>query len=239
MTDGGYFDRGNFLMPFRGFGPNALPFLKALGFHQTKEWFEDNRATYEGDLKTPMGDLVEDLSVAFAKAKIPLKGDRKASLFRINRDVRFAKDKSPYKTNVGAVLTRGGAKNDVGLFYIHVALDGCFSAAGFYQYEPEQLARTRAAIVGSPKAWKQMIAKLAKAGLKLSDEYAMKRAPRGFEDVEDPEIAAALKLKSIICRRPIADAKLADPTLVADLRDFAKDALPLLEWGWSAVVDER
>ena len=56
-------------MPFTGFGPNALPFLKALAFHQTKEWFEDNRATYENDLKTPMGDLVEDLSAAFAKRK--------------------------------------------------------------------------------------------------------------------------------------------------------------------------
>ena len=100
-------------MAFQGFGPKALPFLKALGFHQTKEWFEANRATYESDLKTPMGDLVEDLSAAFAKAKIPLKGDRQASLFRINRDVRFAKDKSPYKTNVGAVMTRGGSKNDV------------------------------------------------------------------------------------------------------------------------------
>ena len=48
-------------MSFQGFGPKALPFLKALGFHQTKEWFEANRATYESDLKTPLGDLVEDL----------------------------------------------------------------------------------------------------------------------------------------------------------------------------------
>ncbi len=53
--------------------------------------------------------------------------------------MRFAKDKSPYKTNAGAVLTRGGAKNDVGLFYIHVAADGCFAAAGFYQPEPDEL----------------------------------------------------------------------------------------------------
>ena len=143
-------------MSFQGFGSQALPFLKALGFHQTKEWFEANRATYESALKTPMGDLVEDLTAAFAKAKVPLKGDRKASLFRINRDVRFAKDKSPYKTNVGAVMTRGGAKNDTGLFYIHIALDGCFTAAGFYQPEPEQLARIRAAIVRDPKAWKRM-----------------------------------------------------------------------------------
>ncbi len=77
---------------FRGFGPQALPFLKALAFHQSKEWFEANRATYESDLKGPMGDLVEDLSAAFAKAKLPLKGDRKSAPFRIPRDVRFAKD---------------------------------------------------------------------------------------------------------------------------------------------------
>ncbi len=226
-------------MSFQGFGPQALPFLKALGFHQTKEWFEANRATYESDLKTPMGDLVEDLASAFAKAKIPLKGDRKASLFRLNRDVRFAKDKSPYKTNVGAVLTRGGSKNDVGLFYIHVATDGCFAAAGFYQPEPEALARIRAAIVRTPKAWKQTLAKLDKAGLAPSDEYAMKRLPRGFEEVEDETLAAGLKLKSIICLRPIADKQLAKPALIGELAAFAKDALPLLEWGWSAVADVR
>jgi len=226
-------------MSFAGFGPNALPFLKALGFHQTKEWFEANRATYESDLKTPMGDLVEDLAAAFAKAGIPLKGDRKASLFRINRDVRFAKDKSPYKTNCGAVMTRGGAKNDVGLLYFHVGLEGCFAAAGFYDVEPERLARIRAAIARAPKPWKAMLAKLGKRGLKLSDEYAMKRAPRGFESIDDEDILSGLKLKSLICRRPIGYDRLATPALVADVTAFARDALPLLEWGWSAVVDER
>ena len=226
-------------MAFQGFGPKALPFLKALGFHQTKEWFEANRATYEGDLKTPMGDLVEDLSAAFAKANIPLKGDRQASLFRINRDVRFAKDKSPYKTNVGAVMTRGGAKDDVGLLYFHVATDGCFTAAGFYEPEPDKLARIRAAIVRTPNAWKTMLTKLAGTGLKLSDEYALKRPPRGFEDVEDAEIAAVLRLKSIICRRPIVDAQLGTPALAVDLEAFARDALPLLQFGWSAIIDSR
>jgi uncharacterized protein (DUF2461 family) len=210
-------------MAFQGFGPQALPFLKALAFHQTKEWFEDNRAAYESQLRGPLGDLVEDLASRFAKARTPLKGDRKASLFRINRDVRFAKDKSPYKTNAGAVLTRGGAKNDVGLFYIHIAADGCFAAAGFYQPEPDDLSRLR----------------LAEAGLALSQDYAMKRAPRGFEDVADPLLAAALRNRSFICSRPIADSRLSAPALVDDLQAFAADAMPLLEWGWSAVVDAR
>ena len=226
-------------MAFQGFGPQAVSFFKALGFHQTKDWFEANRAIYESEVKGPLGDLVEDLASRFAKAGTPLKGDRKASLFRINRDVRFAKDKSPYKTNAGAVLTRTGAKNDPGLLYIHVAADGCFCAAGFYQPEPDELARLRGAIARAPKAWVAMTAKLAKRGLELSDEYAMKRAPRGFEDVADPVIAAALRNKSFIASREIADSRLAARGLVDDLQAFARDAMPLLEWGWSAVVDAR
>jgi uncharacterized protein (TIGR02453 family) len=226
-------------MSFTGFGPQALPFFKALGFHQTKEWFEANRQIYDNEIKRPLGDLVEDLAAALAKAGAPLKGDRKSSLFRINRDVRFAKDKSPYKTHAGAVLTRSGAKNDPGLLYVHVAPDGCFAAAGFHQPEPGELANMRAAIARAPKAWSAMIARLGEAGLALSDDDAMKRAPRGFETVSDPEIAAALRNKSFICSRPISEIRLAAPALVDDLAAFARDATPLLEWGWGAVVDAR
>ena len=226
-------------MTFRGFGADALPFLKALAFHQTREWFEANKATYEADLKSPMGDLVEDLAAAFAKAKIPLKGDRKASLFRIHRDVRFSKAKDPYKTNVGAVMTRSGGKNDPGLLYVHVSLDGCFTAAGFYDPAPEALARLRGAMTRTPKAWKQTCAKLAKSGLAPSDAYALKRNPRGFEDVSDADIVAGLRLKSFIVRRPLADKRLAEPALVGELVDFARDALPLLKWGWDAIADTR
>ena len=91
----------------------------------------------------------------------------------------------------------------------------------------------------APKAWKQALAKLAKNGLALSDEYALKRNPRGFEDVADPEIVAGLRLKSFIVRRPIADARLGEAKLVGELVGFAKDALPLLTWGWDAIADAR
>jgi uncharacterized protein (TIGR02453 family) len=227
-------------MPFSGFGSDALPFLKALAFHQSKEWFDANRAAYESDLKTPMGDLVEDLTAAFAKAKIPLKGDRKSSLFRIHRDVRFSKNKDPYKTNVGAVMTRiGGSKNEPGLFYVHIAVEGCFTAAGFYDPEPETLARLRAAMARAPQAWKRTLAKLDKAGLAPSQDYALKRNPRGFEEVADEEILAGLRLKSIVVTRPLTEARIAKPALVEDLVGFARDALPLLNWGWDAIADMR
>src|SRR5271154_5074999 len=148
-------------MAFRGFGPQALPFFKALAFHQTREWFEENRETYETAVRAPMGDLAEETAARLAKAKIPIKGDRKASLFRIHRDVRFSKNKDPYKTNAGVAMTRSGAKNDPGVLYFHLSPEGCFFAAGFYQPEPAALAKLRDAAARAPKAYKQTIAKLA------------------------------------------------------------------------------
>ncbi len=226
-------------MSFKGFGPDALPFFKALAFHQTREWFEENRATYETQIKAPFGDLVEDLAATFARSGVPLKGDRKTSLFRLNRDIRFSKDKSPYKTHAGAVLTRGGAKDDAGLFYIHIAADECFAAAGFYQPAPDELAAMRRAIVRAPAAYQKMAKALDKAKVRFRETESLKRLPRGFETVAEPAIAAAVLRKSHVGSKPIDPAKLASPRLVDDLVAFARQALPLLEWGWAAIVDER
>ena len=226
-------------MAFQGFGREALPFFKALAFHQTREWFEANRSTYESAVKGPMGDLVEDVAERLGQAKIPIRGDRKSSLFRIHRDVRFSANKDPYKTSSGVVLTRSGNKNDAGLLYFHLSPEECFFAAGFYLPESDQLARLRAAAARSPKAFKVMTAKLKKAGLALSEEESLKRAPRGFEAIDDPKIAAALRLKSMVCVRPVPEAAVGAPALVEDFCAFAADALPLLKWGWDALVDQR
>ena len=226
-------------MAFEGFGPQALPFFKALAFHQTREWFEENRGTYETAVKAPMCDLVEETSARLARAKIPIKGDRKSSLFRIHRDVQFSKNKDPYKTNAGVALTRSGSKNDPGVLYFHLSPEECFFAAGFHLPDPLELAKLRTAAARTPKAFKQMTAKLAVAGLKLSAEDALKRAPRGFENIDDPEIAAATRLKTFICLRPVAAAEIRTPALIDGFCAFAGDALPLLKWGWDALSNSR
>jgi uncharacterized protein (TIGR02453 family) len=226
-------------MSFQGFGPKALPFFKALKFHQSREWFEENRETYESAVKEPLGEWVEEAARRLAEARIPIKGDRKSSALRIHRDVRFSKNKDPYKTHAGVVLTRSGSKNDPGLLYFHLSPDGCFFAAGFHLPEPLKLGRLRAAAARDPKAFKAMTAKLMKAELRLSGEDALKRAPRGFETVDDPEIAAAIRLKSLICRRPVAEAETRSAALVEDFCVFAQDTLPLLNWGWAALADSR
>jgi uncharacterized protein (TIGR02453 family) len=226
-------------MTFAGFGPKALPFFKALKFHQSREWFEANRETYESAVKGPMGDLVEAVAERLRQTKIPIKGDRKSSLFRIHRDVRFSANKDPYKTHAGVVLSRSGNKSDPGLLYFHLSPEECFFAAGFYLPDPIKLARLRAAAARAPKAFKAMTAKLNKARLVLSAEDSLKRAPRGFEAIDDPEIAAATKLKSMICLRPVGEAATASPALADDFCAFAADALPLLKWGWDALADAR
>ncbi len=139
-------------MAFQGFGPQALPFFKALAFHQTKEWFEENRETYQSAVKATLGDFVDEVAARLAKAKIPIKGDRKSSLFRIHRDVRFSNNKDPYKTSAGAAMTQSAAKGDPGVLYFHLSPEGCFFAAGFHNPDPAQLGKLRVAAARAPEA---------------------------------------------------------------------------------------
>jgi uncharacterized protein (TIGR02453 family) len=222
---------------FTGFGPRALPFFKALDFHQDKAWFAENRAIYDEEVLGPLGAFVTDLAAACAAAEIPLTGTPRSAIFRINRDVRFAKDKRPYKTHAGAVLTRSGHKSDPGLFYVHVAPDGCFFAAGFYGLEPAPLGAFRKAIVTGPNRFRAVTTALSGAGLAFDRQWSLKRPPREAAGVEDPDLVEALKLKSIVVRRALTPAAIAREGLVQDALAFIETARPLLEFGWSALAD--
>jgi uncharacterized protein (TIGR02453 family) len=156
--------------PFEGFGPGALDFFTVLAAHQTRAWFLANKATHD----------------------IPLTGDAKRSLFRIHRDVRFSRDKSPYKTNAGATLTRDGAKMARGVLYIQVGgAEGSFMAVGFYGPEPKDLHAIRAAIAADPDRWLGLQAALAGAGLAFSMTAAQTRPPRGLDAPQ--AVAGAVK----------------------------------------------
>jgi uncharacterized protein (TIGR02453 family) len=220
---------------FAGFGAQALGFLKALGFHQNREWFVENKALYESEVHAPMTALVVALSAELARREIALRGDPKHSVFRIHRDVRFTKEKHPYKTHCGAALSRDGGKNSTGILYIHVAPEGSFVAAGFYRPEPAQLAALRGAIVATPKRWHALERQLDAAALTLSHEDAMTRLPRGFDRHAGTPLAETLRLRSFILRRPLTAASLRRTALVGTIADFAAAAEPLLRFGWSAI----
>lgn len=219
---------------FDGFGGQALGFLTAVGFHQSRDWMNENRSLYESELRGPMRALLEDLGPACTARGVPLRGDPDRGLFRLNRDIRFAKDKRPYNTHAGAVISRDGSKRSLGVVYLHVDPAGSFLAAGFYHPEPSTLALLRRAIVARPARWRAVEAALAAGGLEISRDDALTRLPRDFSDCPD-ELAATIKLRSLIVTRPIDLAMLRERGLLDAVVDFAAAALLLLEFGWSVV----
>lgn len=218
--------------PFPGFPPGTLKFLKALGFHQSREWFAENRALYLADFKEPLEAYIEALSAECQRRKLPVKGEARYASFRLHRDVRFSKNKEPYKTNGGCVLTRTGRKGSPGIVYTHISPEGGFFAAGFYHPEPHQLLAMRQTIVAKPKAFLDLEAKLGEAKLEIMDREQLKRVPNTFADC-DPRIAHGVRMKNFIVRRAYPDKLLQDgPKLIAAAADFAQQAMPILKWGW-------
>ena len=216
---------------FKGFGQKAIPFLKALDFHQSREWFLENRDLFERELREPFGDLVETLTERFAAAGLGLRGDRKKSLFRINRDVRFAKDKRPYNRHLSAILSPDGTKMEQGVFYVHIGLEGCFAGVAWWQPEAALLLAMRRAIATQPDKFRAMVKALKKNGLELDTEDCMKRTPRGFEHVTDADLVAAIRNRHFVVRHAIDPAGIHGPALVDELVDFTVRAKPLLDWG--------
>lgn len=216
---------------FKGLGAKAIPFLKALDFHQSREWFHENRDLYQSELHEPFCELVETLSERFAAAGLGLRGDRKKSLFRINRDVRFSKDKRPYNRHLSAILSPDGTKMEQGVFYVHIGLERCFAGVAWWQPAPELLQAMRKAIATKPAAFRGMVGALKKGGLMLDAEDRLKRAPRGFEDITEPDLSEAVRNRHFVVRHDIDPATIHSATLVDDLVGFTLRARPLLDWG--------
>ena len=218
---------------FDGFGPQALSFFSALAFHQNRHWMEANKALYETDVRRPMGLLLDDLSAELARRDVPLRGALKTAMFRLNRDIRFAKDKSLYKLAAGAVLTRSGGKNEPGLLYLHIDPLGSFIACGVYRPLPVQLTEIRHDIVARAAAFRAACA--AMDGLVLSGDDKLTRAPRGFEAVAEADLADGLRLRSLVFRRLLQEGDVFSPKLVATIADFAEQSAPFLRFCWNAL----
>ena len=212
---------------FTGFGPKAIPFLKALAFHQDRAWFNDNRALFESEIREPFGDLIDTLSARFAEAGIALSGHRRDSMFRINRDVRFAKEKHPYTEHVSAVLTKNGTKKDVGGAYIHIKPGNCFIGAGVWLAEPAMLKALRLKILAFPDTFLAIEDALLAKGLPFVPENALTRVPRDFAHVDEPRLANLMELKHFFVERHLAEADIASPALVGSVIGLAEDCRDL------------
>lgn len=220
---------------FDGFGKDAMPFLKALGFHQSRDWFKENRSLYDSQLFLPFVALLETSSQRLAQAGIPLRGERKTSLFRINRDIRFSREKHPYNTRVSGVLTRTGTKKDIGGVYMHFEPGNCFLASGLW-YPPAPLLKAmRAQIVARSEEFTGLVDDLAAHGLSIGHGEMVVRTPNGFKDVTDEDLLFWVKHKSYIVQKQIPEKLIHSAQLVDEIEVFASQVMPLMNIVWRAI----
>ena len=220
---------------FDGFGKNALPFLKALGFHQNRDWFKDNRSIYDSQLFLPFVALLETTSQRFSETGIPLRGERKTSLFRINRDIRFSKEKHPYNTRVSGVLTRTGTKKDVGGVYMHFEPGNCFLASGLWFPPAPLLKAMREQIVARQDEFTKLVDDLDKHGLSIGHDNMVVRTPNGFKEVTNEDLLFWIKHKGYIVQKMIPEKLIHSADLVGEIEAFAQQVLPLMNFIWRAV----
>jgi uncharacterized protein (TIGR02453 family) len=204
--------------------PSTLKFLKDLKKNNNKPWFDANRKQYEA-AKADMAAFVQTLIDAHGKKDASIAHlQAKECMFRINRDVRFSKDKSPYKTNMGAFINPGGKKSNLAGYYIHVEPGGCFAGGGMYMPMPDELKKIRQEIDYNLVDFKKIIQskkfKAVYGDLDRSAEYTLSRVPKGYE----PDNAAAdyLKLKSFVAVISIKDSVITST-------DFKKQVLSAFE----------
>lgn len=219
---------------FLGFNPKAFKFLEDLTNNQNRVWFAEHRFQYEEFVREPMKLFTEALSESLARADIPLWGDPKRSLFRINRDARFSKAKHPYNMHASGLFTRSGDKHSPGVLYFRLDPLGSRCAAGYLQPESHILKRLRQGILDNPKAWISIEKALKRKGYELDYSHTLARIPRGFNDVPK-EVEHAIKLKGWIIRKQLPRKAICSKDLVSEVTSFAKDMLPLLSFGWYAL----
>ncbi|MBO0930439.1 DUF2461 domain-containing protein [Fibrella aquatilis] len=212
--------------------PATIAFLRNLKANNNKPWFDENRAAYDAakaDFVGLVGELITGLSqLDPAIAETPL--EAKKCIFRINRDVRFSKDKAPYKNHFGAWFNIGGkALNSAG-YYLHLEPGGAFVAGGLYMPEPPLLATVRQEIDYNLPHFEAIVneATFQKQFGGLSREEALSRPPKGY--LPDNPAIEFLKLKSFTASSPLPDKLLTKAELPAHMLAAYASLQPLISF---------
>ena len=222
---------------FPGFRPAAMRFLTSLRRNNRRDWFEAHRDLYEEEVRSPLRALVEEVDVRLAGFAPEIIGDPGRSVFRIHRDVRFSKDKSPYKTNAACWFfhrdigkgmgreTHGGAG-----FYFQIAPGECLLGAGLWMPPAPSLTLIRQQLSDDIEEFEAIV---LSAGFKrrfgaLDPEAMLTRVPRGFSP-QDPA-ARWLRYRSFTAGRAIPERDITSPRLVTLLAKDFERLTPLVRW---------
>lgn len=214
-----------------------IKFLKAVGKNNNRDWFEKNKETYL-DAKNSFDDFLEGLHKELLKFDESLGNLNPRKLaFRIYRDIRFSKDKRPYKTNMGAGFSPHGKMEQEAGYYIHVEPGKSFVAGGLYMPSPENLAKIRQEIdyngdnllkILNNKKFKSYFPK------GLDDWDKLKTMPKGY--AKDHPHIELLKNKSFVVSHPFTDAEVVNKNFAKKVAESCKVIKPLNEYLSEAIA---
>ena len=210
--------------------PSTLSFLRNLKKNNNKEWFDKNKDKYLTS-KDNIADLTDALLKECLRFEKGFSGlTSKDCIFRIYRDVRFSKDKRPYKINMGASLNVGGKKVQNAGYYLHIEPGGSFWAGGIWMPPGDQLKKIRQEIDYNGKEFKKILSNkdFIKHFKGLDKSYQLKTTPKGY-DKSHPDIET-LKLTSFIAWHKFTDKEVVNKNFIAQLSKGAKIMKPLIDF---------
>jgi uncharacterized protein (TIGR02453 family) len=211
---------------------STLKFLKDLKKNNNKPWFESHRGEYDA-AKIDFALFIQKLIDSFGKKDKTISHLKpKECMFRINRDVRFSKDKSPYKDNMGGYMSRGGKKSPFAGYYFHCQPGRSFMGGGLWMPMPPELNKVRQEIDYNFADFKKIIgAKKFKSiygDLSRNAEYVLTRVPKGYE--ADNPAAEYLKMKSFVSLATLKDTELTSKDLLKKVTAAFEALQPLVEF---------
>lgn len=217
---------------FQGFPKSALTFFRQLAKNNDRDWFTPRKELYQESCVAPMVALVGELNERLRKSAVQyVAPEPKKAIYRIYRDTRFSKDKTPYKTHIAALFQRSGyARNHGPGFYFQVSPEYVGVGGGVYMPEPEELKAIREGIVKDPAGYAK-----AMAGKKLKSLFgeimgeSAKRLPKGFETVA-PKLAAEVCRKQFFFWAEIPAKAALDRKLVGTLTTHLEALVAPCEW---------
>jgi uncharacterized protein (TIGR02453 family) len=221
----------DFYPPFDGFPREGIDFMKRLKRNNNRPWFEKHKEEYESSVKLPMQSLISALRPHFDRFAPEFDINPKRSLFRIYRDVRFSKDKTPYKTHVAAhFVLRGKPKGVEGSgYYLHIEPGEVFLGGGIYMPDNDQLKKIRRAIADHSNEFLSIIQnqRFRKCFGKLEGDK-LQRAPKGYEP--DHPMVEWLKYKQFFVGVEWAESKCLKVKFVSEIAAVFEVASPLVRF---------
>ena len=214
--------------PVAHFTPALFEFLDELALNNRREWFQANKERYRRDVQDPLVQFVADFEGRLRTISPHMVADPRrsgGSVFRIYRDMRFSKDKRPYKTNAGIHFRHevGREVHGPGL-YLHIEPGNVFAGAGLWKPRAATALQIRQAIADDPDGWETIVEDEGFASTFDMEAESLKRAPRGF-DADHPHIEY-LKLKSFVATTPFGEDETCSPDFIDLYADACRVAAP-------------